>query len=33
MNGVEEPVCSESEGLGDNEDDLPIKATPYGVPR
>ena len=31
MNGVEDPVRSEAEGLGDNEDDLPIMAMPPSV--
>jgi hypothetical protein len=33
MNGVEQPVRREAEGLGGNEDDsdLPIKTMPLGV--
>jgi hypothetical protein len=31
INGVEEPVRSEVEGLGDNGVDLPIEAKPPGV--
>jgi hypothetical protein len=31
MNGVEEPLPSEAEGLDDNEDDLPIEAMPLSV--